>query len=29
LPFQSPVDFRGRMRALTAWMKERGIYPEK
>jgi endonuclease YncB( thermonuclease family) len=29
LPFQSPADFRGRMRALTAWMKERGIYPEK
>jgi endonuclease YncB( thermonuclease family) len=27
LPFQSPADFRGRMRALSAWMKQRGLYP--
>ena len=26
-PFQSPADFRARMREVSAWMKERGIYP--
>ena len=29
LPFQSPGDFRARMRALSTWMKARGIYPER
>jgi len=27
MPFQSPRDFRSRMRELSSWMKERGIYP--
>jgi endonuclease YncB( thermonuclease family) len=27
LPFESPAAFRGRMRVLSAWMKERGLYP--
>jgi endonuclease YncB( thermonuclease family) len=27
-PFQSPGDFRSRMRDLATWMKERGIYPQ-
>ena len=26
-PFQSPADFRARMREVSAWMKERGMYP--
>jgi endonuclease YncB( thermonuclease family) len=26
-PFESPGAFRARMRALSAWMKERGLYP--
>jgi endonuclease YncB( thermonuclease family) len=26
-PFESPAAFRGRMRVLSAWMKERGLYP--
>jgi hypothetical protein len=29
MPFQSPRDFRSRMRDLSTWMKEQGIYPEK
>lgn len=29
LPFESPNDFRIRMRAVSRWMKEKGIYPEK
>jgi len=27
LPFESPGAFRARMREVTRWMKERGIYP--
>ena len=26
-PFESPAAFRSRMRVLSAWMKERGLYP--
>jgi endonuclease YncB( thermonuclease family) len=26
-PFQSPGEFRARMRELSTWMKQRGIYP--
>ena len=26
-PFESPAAFRGRMRVLSAWMKEHGLYP--
>ena len=29
LPFEPPGLFRGRMRELSKWMKERGVYPEK
>jgi endonuclease YncB( thermonuclease family) len=28
-PFESPVVFRARMRILSAWMKERGLYPAR
>jgi micrococcal nuclease len=27
LPFESPATFRGRMRDVSRWMKQRGIYP--
>jgi micrococcal nuclease len=26
-PFESPAAFRSRMRVLSAWMRERGLYP--
>jgi micrococcal nuclease len=29
LPFESPADYRRRMRALSRWMKARGVYPEQ
>jgi endonuclease YncB( thermonuclease family) len=29
LPFESPAAFRARMRELSRWMKERGLYPEQ
>lgn len=29
LPFESPGDFRNRMRDVSRWMKEKGIYPAK
>jgi micrococcal nuclease len=29
VPFQSPGDFRTRMRELSVWMKARGVYPER
>lgn len=29
LAFEAPHQYRARMRALSAWMKERGIYPEQ
>jgi endonuclease YncB( thermonuclease family) len=28
-PFESPAAFRARMRVLSAWMKERGLYPAR
>ena len=27
LPFESPGAFRGRMRDVSRWMKENGLYP--
>lgn len=27
LPFESPHQFRARMRDLTNWMKQKGVYP--
>jgi endonuclease YncB( thermonuclease family) len=27
VPFESPHEYRKRMRALSAWLKERGLYP--
>jgi endonuclease YncB( thermonuclease family) len=27
LPFESPATFRGRMREVARWMKQRGLYP--
>lgn len=27
LPFESPATFRARMREVSRWMKERGVYP--
>jgi micrococcal nuclease len=29
LPFQSPGEFRRRMREVSAWMREQGTYPEE
>jgi micrococcal nuclease len=29
VPFQPPFEFRRRMRQVTEWMKEQGIYPEE
>jgi len=29
LPFEPPHQFRARMRDVTRWMKEKGIYPEQ
>jgi len=29
VPFQPPFEFRRRMRDVTEWMKEQGIYPER
>ena len=29
LPFEPPWDFRNRMRDLSRWMKERGVYPKE
>jgi endonuclease YncB( thermonuclease family) len=29
LPFEPPHVYRGRMRELSRWMKERGLYPEE
>jgi micrococcal nuclease len=29
LPFEAPYQFRGRMRAVTKWMKSQGVYPDK
>jgi micrococcal nuclease len=28
VPFQSPGEFRRRMREVSSWMREQGIYPE-
>jgi endonuclease YncB( thermonuclease family) len=28
LPFESPAAFRGRMRDVSRWMKEQGLYPQ-
>lgn len=29
LPFESPGDYRRRMREVSRWMKSKGIYPEQ